>query len=149
MPNQSPKSIIYLDNNATTRPDRDLLKELVLLIQNDQLQWGNPSSIHLQSREPKNILRETRKQFAEMFHCQSTEIIFNSGASEGNNTVLKSVWQTLGATKNEFLVSQVEHPSVIKTAEYIQSLGAIIKWIPVNRKGQIDLEFIKNPEFKL
>ncbi len=144
MPNQSPKSIIYLDNNATTRPDRDLLKELVLLIQNDQLQWGNPSSIHLQSRKKKNILRETRKQFAEMFHCQSTEIIFNSGASEGNNTVLKSVWQTLGATKNEFLVSQVEHPSVIKTAEYIQSLGAIIKWIPVNRKGQIDLEFIKN-----
>jgi cysteine desulfurase len=144
MPNQSPKSIIYLDNNATTRPDRDLLQELVLLIQNDQLQWGNPSSIHLQSREPKNILRETRKQFAEIFHCQATEIIFNSGASEGNNTVLKSVWQTLGATKNEFLISQVEHPSVIKAAEYIQSLGAIIKWIPVNRKGQIDLEFIKN-----
>ncbi len=143
MPNESQKSIIYLDHNATTRPDSDLLQELVLLIQNDQLQWGNPSSIHLQSREPKNILRETRKQFAEIFHCQATEIIFNSGASEGNNTVLKSVWQILGATKNEFLISQVEHPSVIKTAEYIQSLGAVIKWIPVNRKGQIDLEFIK------
>jgi cysteine desulfurase len=143
MPNETQKSMIYLDNNATTRPDRDLLKELVLLIQNDQLQWGNPSSIHLQSREPKNVLRETRKTFAEIFHCQATEIIFNSGASEGNNTVLKSVWQTLGATKNEFLISQVEHPSVIKTAEYIQSLGAVIKWIPVNRKGQIDLDFIK------
>lgn len=143
MPVDNTKGITYLDNNATTRPDQDLLNELVLLIQNDHLQWGNPSSIHLQSREPKNILRETRKQFAEIFHCQATEIIFNSGASEGNNTVLKSVWQTLGSTKNEFLISQVEHPSVIKTAEYIQSLGAVIKWIPVNRKGQIDLEFIK------
>ncbi|MBC7754459.1 MAG: cysteine desulfurase [Moraxellaceae bacterium] len=144
MPIESQKSIIYLDNNATTRPDPDLLAELVQLIQNDQFPWGNASSIHLQSRDPKNTLRETRRLFAEIFHCQATELIFNSGASEGNNTVLKSVWQSLGQSKNEFLISKVEHPSVIKAAEYIQSLGAVIKWIPVNRKGQIDLEFIKN-----
>ncbi len=144
MPVDNPKGITYLDHNATTRPDSDLLKELVVLIQNDQLQWGNPSSIHLQSREPKNILRETRKSFAEIFHCQATELIFNSGASEGNNTVLKSVWQTWGSSKNEFIISHVEHPSVINAAEYIQSQGAVIKWIPVDRKGQIDLEFIKN-----
>ena len=65
---ENQKSMTYLDHNATTRPDPDLLKDLVLLIQNDQLQWGNPSSIHLQSREPKNILRETRKLFAEIFN---------------------------------------------------------------------------------
>lgn len=144
MPIDNPQSVIYLDHNATTCPDSDMLKELVLLIQNDQLQWGNPSSIHLQSREPKNILRETRKIFAEYFHCQPTEIIFNSGASEGNNTVIKSVWNILGSQKNEFLISQVEHPSVIKAAEFIQSQGAVIKWIPVNRKGQIDLDYIQN-----
>lgn len=145
MLHQSP---VYLDHNATTRPDPELLKELSSLIQNDQLQWGNPSSIHLMSRDPKNILRETRKSFAENFNCSATEIIFNSGASEGNNTVLKSVWHVLGQktsqAKNEFLVSQVEHPSVAKTVEYLETLGAVIKWIPVSRSGQIDLDFIKN-----
>ena len=144
MPIESQKRIIYLDNNATTRPDPDLLHGLVQLIQNDQLPWGNASSIHSQSRDSKNTLRETRRLFAEIFHCQATELIFNSGASEGNNTVLKSVWQSLGQVRKEFLISKVEHPSVIKAAEYIRSFGAVIKWIPVNRKGQIDLEFIKN-----
>lgn len=141
MLHQSP---VYLDHNATTRPNSELLKELTSLIQNDQLPWGNPSSIHLMSRDPKNILRETRKSFAEIFNCQATEVIFNSGASEGNNTILKSVWQILGKSKNEFLVSQVEHPSVTKTVEYLESLGAVIKWIPVSRTGQIDLNFIQN-----
>lgn len=136
-------SPVYLDHNATTRPDHELLQNLAQLIQNDQLQWGNPSSIHLMSRDPKNILRETRKAFAEKVNCQATEIIFNSGASEGNNTVLKSVWQSLGTVKNEFLVSKVEHPSVTKTMEYLESLGAVVKWIPVNRRGEIDLDFIK------
>lgn len=138
------ESRVYLDHNATTRPDPVMLSQLVSLINDQQLQWGNPSSIHLQSRDPKNILRETRKSFAEIFSCQPTEIIFNSGASEGNNTVLKSVWQILGGSKNEFLISQVEHPSVIKTAEYLMSLGAVVKWIPVNRKGEIDLKFIEH-----
>ena len=138
------QSLVYLDHNATTRPHKDVMTDLVQLMTAGELQWGNPSSIHLQSRDPKNILRETRKTFAEIFNCQATELIFNSGASEGNNTVLKSVWETLGANKNEFLISQVEHPSVIKTAEYLISLGAVIKWIPVYRTGQIDLEYIKN-----
>lgn len=137
------QSLVYLDHNATTRPDDELLSELAQLIQKDQLQWGNPSSIHLASRDPKNILRETRRLFAANLNCQPTEVIFNSGASEGNNTVLKSVWQILGKVKNEFLVSQVEHPSVVKTMEYLETLGAIVKWIPVDRDGQIDLDFIQ------
>ncbi len=134
---------IYLDHNATTRPFPEVLSGLVSAIQNDQVSWGNPSSIHLQSREPKNILRETRKLFSNFLNCAATEIIFNSGASEGNNTVLKSVWQSLGSIKNEFLISAVEHPSVTKTAEYLQTLGAIIKWIPVSKDGFIDLDFIQ------
>jgi cysteine desulfurase len=136
---------IYLDHNATTRPDSFVITELMAQLQSGPWAWGNPSSIHLQSRDPKNILRETRRQFASIMNCAPTEIIFNSGASEGNNTVLKSVWQSLGSTKkNEFLISTVEHPSVIKAAEYIQEQGAIIKWIPVDREGVIDLGFIQN-----
>ncbi len=133
---------VYLDHNATTRPQASLLTELSSVLVRDQWPWGNPSSVHWASREPKNILRESRKLFSEKFNCHPTEVIFNSGASEGNNTVLKSVWSILGETKNEFLVSHVEHPSVIKTMHYLESLGAIVKWIPVNREGQIDLDFI-------
>ncbi len=130
---------IYLDHNATTAPAKTVVDQLPRLIS----EWGNPSSIHLSSRGPKNILRETRKLFAETFNCSPLEIIFNSGASEGNNTVLKSVWQKFGIEKNEYLISSVEHPSVLKTANYLESLGAVIYLIPVSKAGVLDIDFIE------
>lgn len=133
---------IYFDHNATTPLDLSVVDGLVQQIQAGHNLWGNPSSIHLQSREPKNILRETRKKLATQFGGSATEYIFNSGASEGNNTVLKSVWSKFGLSKKEYLISSVEHPSVVKTAQYLESLGAIVKWIPVTKEGQIDLHFI-------
>lgn len=112
--------------------------------------WGNPSSIHLASRGPKTILRETKKKLADYLKVSSLEIIFNSGASEGNNTVLKSVWNTFRpgnhfnhSVKNEFLISAVEHPSITKTAQFLETEGAIVHWIPVSLNGDIDLNFIK------
>ncbi len=133
-------SRVYLDHNATTAPGPLVLEKLSDLIS----EWGNPSSIHLSSRGPKNILRETRKSFSEAFHCSPLEVIFNSGASEGNNTVLKSVWNKFGLAKNEYLISSVEHPSVMKTAFYLESLGAKVQLIPVSRAGTIDLQFISD-----
>ena len=131
---------IYLDHNATT-PLSARVREAII---NHLDSWGNPSSIHIDSRAPKTILRETRKLFAEIFKCSPLELIFNSGASEGNNTVLKSVWAKYQLEKNEYIISSVEHPSVTKSAQYLESLGAVIHWIPVSRSGQLDLNFVKH-----
>lgn len=138
--NSALKSRVYLDHNATT-PHSSLLKakwpEFIEIT-------GNPSSIHQDSRIPKTILRETRQKIAELLSCSPLEIIFNSGASEGNSSVLKSVFDVNGKARNEFLISHVEHPSVIKTAEYLKSQGAVIHLIPVSRSGMIDLNFIRS-----
>lgn len=130
---------IYLDFNATAPLSQKVITSMPQLLQ----LWGNPSSIHLASRGPKTILRETKKKLADYLKVSSLEIIFNSGASEGNNTVLKSVWSTLGHAKNEFIISSVEHPSITKTAQYLESIGAIVHWVPVSRAGELDLNFIK------
>ena len=141
------KEIIYLDYNATTPLHNHVYKNMADLL----LSWGNPSSIHLSSRAPKAVLRETRKKMADYLKCSPLEIIFNSGASEGNNTVLKTVWSYFGfdniynnKIKNEFIVSQVEHPSVLKTMQYLETLGAVVHYIPVLRTGEIDIQFIKS-----
>lgn len=130
---------IYLDHNATT-PHSPLLKQ----------RWdelfeisGNPSSIHYDSRVPKTWLRETRQKFANYLGCSPLEIIFNSGASESNSSILKSAWFERASARNEIIVSSVEHPSVMKTVEYLKTLGAIIHYIPVNRSGEIDLNYLK------
>ncbi len=130
---------IYLDYNATT-PHLPVLRsrwvELIDLA-------GNPSSIHFDSRVPKTIIRESRQKIAELLSCSPLEIVFNSGASEGNSSVLRSLWDHLKIQKNEFLISQVEHPSVQKTAAYLISQGAIIHFIPVNKNGMIDMNFVR------
>lgn len=138
-PFSSPNRRIYLDNNATTFPSARLREKWGELLEIS----GNASSIHQEGRIPKTILRDARRKIAELLSCSPLEIVFNSGASEGNSSVFNSVFQSCGPARNEFLISAVEHPSVAKVAESLKARGAVLHQIPVNRDGQIDLEFIK------
>ena len=131
---------IYLDHNGTTAPRSDVQQKILESLKSA---WGNPSSIHWASREPKQILREARSSIAQLLGVHPLEIIFNSGASEGNTTVIRAVFDLLKNQKNHFLCSLAEHPSVLKAYQFLESQGAQVDYIPVNRKGQIDLNFIK------
>lgn len=130
---------VYLDHNATT-PVNTALFELVPFWMS---QFGNPSSLHQASRGPRTLIREARREIAEFLNVSPLEIIFNSGASEGNNTIIKSVWEKYSTTeRREFICSSVEHPSVTRAMQAIEKKGALIHWIPVNKDGECDLAFI-------
>ncbi len=130
-------NFIYLDHNATTPifPETQKFMGAHLDI------FGNPSSIHWAGRKSKALIRESRISIAQFLKVSPLEIIFSSGASEASNTVIKTTF--LHSLKKHFMCSTVEHPSVIKTMQYIQSLGAKVDFIPVSREGLIDLEFYK------
>ncbi|KYG65335.1 cysteine desulfurase [Bdellovibrio bacteriovorus] len=136
----------YFDHNATTPVCKEVLEALPELAQ----AWGNPSSIHWGGRMPKNILRDARKAVADAIHASPLEIVFTSGGSEANNTVLKGLFdyyqtaQFLTAEqrrRTHYMTTTVEHPSIMKAMQHLQSLGARVDYIPVNRQGEIDLEF--------
>lgn len=138
----------YFDHNATT----PVCAEVLAALPEIAAAWGNPSSIHWGGRLPKNILRDTRKALAENLGVSPLEIIFTSGGSEANNTILRGVFEYhqtapfLSPEKSRrlhFMCSQVEHPSIIKTMEHLKALGARVDFIPVNRQGELDMEFYK------
>jgi len=137
----------YFDHNATTPVSDEIIAAVPQFLQ----AWGNPSSIHWAGRQPKNILRDTRQALAKNLGCNPLEIVFTSGGSESNNTVLKGVFdyfETLpkaseGLRRTHYLCSQVEHPSVIKAMLHLQMLGARVDFIPVSREGKIDLDFYR------
>lgn len=137
--NSLTQSRVYLDHNATTPCSLALKSSWTQLIEIS----GNPSSLHQDGRIPKSVLREARQKIANILSCSPLEIIFNSGASEGNSSVLKSVFDSQKEFRNEFIISHVEHPSVLKTITYLASQGAIVHFIPVNKSGMIDLNFLK------
>ncbi len=128
---------IYLDHNATT----PLLNKVVEQVPHWLAAWGNPSSIHFSGRAPKNLLRESRQHLATLLKCRPLELIFTSGGSESNNLVIKGfapLAQALG--RNEFITTQIEHPSVKESFRALESRGAKVHWLKVSRGGAIDLE---------
>ncbi len=132
---------IYLDHNATSPLYQGAQKAILETLPN----WGNPSSIHMGGRYPKSVLRETRKELSKHLSCDPLELIFNSGGSEGNSTVIHSVFQQVFQKdgRNKFITTMVEHPSVIQALRVIESLGAHVVFVPVQKNGHLDLEFLK------
>ncbi|MAV91605.1 MAG: cysteine desulfurase [Bdellovibrionaceae bacterium] len=140
----------YFDHNATTPVDSEVL---ALLSTWGQV-FGNPSSIHSDGRGPKALLRQARKSVAKFLNADPLEIVFTSGGSESNNMVLQGIfnWIQTGqgwngkttSKRNQLIISAVEHPSILKTAEFLKRRGVQVDVVPVNRQGQLDEEVYEN-----
>jgi cysteine desulfurase len=132
---------IYLDHNATT----PVLKSILPRLTEWASLWGNPSSIHQSGRGPKTGLRESRQVVATGLGVHPLEIIFTSGGSESNTTVIKGVFHKLkNSSRTEYICSSVEHPSVIKSFQWLKSQGAIVHFLNVNKQGELDLVQYRN-----
>lgn len=132
---------VYLDHNATTPPDSEVMARLVSWAQD----WGNPSSIHQAGRGPKTRLREARDQVAKMIGASALEVIFTAGGSESNTLAIKGALAAMreaGDTRRHILTSELEHPSVRRTME---SLGPEyeIEFLSLDRSGRIDVEDLR------
>jgi cysteine desulfurase len=141
---------VYLDHNATTPLANDVKAAIPQWLES----YGNPSSIHWAGRPAKRILREARLSLAQLLSCDPLELIFTGGGSEANNAVLQGVFDsfetesssrsTVGIDRNELIISSIEHPSVMKTAEFLRHKGFRIHIIGVDPKRGVDLETYKH-----
>lgn len=114
---------IYLDHNATT-PIRAVALAAVTASMADV---GNASSAHGFGRDARKLVETARRQIADTLDVSPGQVTFNSGATEGNNTVLK------GFAGQRILISAIEHPSVINS-------GVPAEIIPVTVDGVVDME---------
>jgi len=140
---------IYFDHNATTPLAPTVREQLPHWAES----FGNPSSIHFAGRPSKLILREARQSLAKLLGVDSLELIFTSGGSESNNMALKGIfdsietgWSWSGKTsrdRNELIISAIEHPSLMKTAEFLTRKGFRVHIIPVDAERGLDIEFYK------
>ncbi|MEA2077620.1 MAG: cysteine desulfurase family protein [Candidatus Marinimicrobia bacterium] len=129
--------MIYLDNSATT-PLHPKVKEA---IRNVLDLFGNPSSMHSSGRQVRAMLEESRKDIADFLNCSPDEIIFTAGASEANNTVLKSATTCCAFcsdSRGHIITSNIEHPSVLNTLKCLENQHVEVTHIKVNNKGLID-----------
>jgi len=133
---------IYLDYNATTPIDPVVLQAMEPFYQSH---FGNPSSNHRLGQYNRQAIDLAREQVAALVGCQPGEIIFTSGGSESNNLALKGLAARSVSKGQHIIVSQIEHPSILKVAQYLQHQGFRITFLPVDNQGVVradDLEEI-------
>ncbi len=138
---------IYLDHNATT----PLLPEARDAIVEALETFGNPSSPHQAGRAARTLLEGARKRIARRLGVSTQEVLFTSGGSESNNTVLQQV--ALGSGARHLITSAVEHPSVLEPAQAMNRLPEVAATqLPVNAQGQVPPEALADqlrPETRL
>ncbi|OIN85483.1 MAG: hypothetical protein AUJ12_09225 [Alphaproteobacteria bacterium CG1_02_46_17] len=117
---------LFFDHNATT-PIRPKAFDLATSIMSEV---GNAASVHSFGRQANKHVETARRQIGEILNVDAQQIIFNSGATEGNNTILK------GFAGQRILISSIEHPSIMEC-------GVAAEKIPVQQNGVIDLDALQ------
>ncbi len=113
---------VYLDYNATAPLREEAREALVSALSHT----GNASSVHAFGRKARKMVEDARAHVAALCGVKSLQVIFNGGATEGNNTILS------GYKNRRVLVSATEHPSIL------EAMPDAVK-IPVTRNGLLDM----------
>ena len=130
---------IYFDNNATTKCDEEVLKEMLPFLEEN---YGNPSSIYEFGKDVKEKITLARKQVAKLLNAKEKEIIFTSCASESNVTAIMNAVKN-NPNKKHIITTSVEHASILETMKYLEEIGYTVTYLSVDDKGRIDLEELK------
>ena len=127
--------IIYLDNNATTRLAPEALDAMLPYLRES---YGNAGSGHVLGHLSEGAVVQARDQVAALLGCSPTEVIFNSGGTEGINHAFRGVFEAFPKQRH-FIISAVEHPAVLSVCEWLKLNGAEITVLGVDREGRLDL----------
>ncbi|WP_063682942.1 cysteine desulfurase family protein [Bradyrhizobium stylosanthis] len=131
---------IYLDYNASTPIDPAVAAAMRPFL--DEA-FGNPSSGHWASIPAKAALEQARGQVAALLGAAPDEIIFTSGGSEANNLAIKGTFFALNRKGAHIITSAVEHPAVLAPCRFLERLGTVVTYLPVDRTGRVDPEDVR------
>lgn len=128
---------VYLDYAATTPVDKRVLQAMQPYLAGDP---GNTMSLHFFGQQAKLALENSRQILADLIKAEPGEIIFTSSATESNNLALKGFALANKAKGNHIIISSIEHPCVIESAEWLKRHGFEVTELAVDKYGMASLE---------
>ncbi|HEY7099498.1 MAG TPA: cysteine desulfurase family protein [Terriglobales bacterium] len=127
---------LYLDNNATTPVLPEVLEAMRPYFSEH---FGNASSIHHHGQETRAAVERARESVAALFGCRSSEVVFTSGGTEGDNFAIFG----LVSPGDHIITSTIEHHAVLNSCKRLEDIGCEITHIPVDARSQIDPADVK------
>ncbi|UXR77378.1 MULTISPECIES: cysteine desulfurase family protein [unclassified Staphylococcus] len=131
---------IYADYAATTPVKPQVIESMMRIY---QTHYGNPSSIHTQGRDARHYLDSARRDVAKIINAEPSEIIFTSGATESNNTVIKGIAQANRQQGMHIVTTKIEHHSVLHVFEQLEREGFEVTYLDVDDSGLVDVQQLK------
>ena len=130
---------IYLDNAATTPIDPEVFEAMRPFLTED---FGNPSSTHSHGRKVRAAIESARKKIAGLLNCTPGEIIFTSGGTEANNTIINGAVEAYGI--QHAITSPIEHHAVLHTLEKIAGTRPLeLHRVALHEQGHVDLAHLE------
>jgi cysteine desulfurase len=132
---------VYLDNNATTPVDEDVLQSMLPYFTK---KFGNAASrTHVFGWIAHEAVEHARLQVASLIGAEPGEITFTSGSTESINLALKGAFESYSKKGNHFITVATEHKAVLDTLAVLEQKGATLTVLPVSRDGIIDLDLLE------
>lgn len=132
---------IYMDHAATTDMLPQVRKAMDPYLMDE---YGNASTAYGMGQRAQKAMEDARKKIAYRLDAHPEEIFFTSGGSESDNWVIKNV---AGAKKEQgkhIITSQIEHHAILRSCEYLESLGYDVTYLPVDDYGVVDPKELKD-----
>jgi cysteine desulfurase len=131
-------NVIYLDNNATTQVDPEVVQAMLPFY--SEL-YGNPSSMHSFGGGVAASIKEARENVARLLGAAADEIVFTSCGTESDSTAIRAAIESYPAKKH-LVTSRVEHAAIKNLFESLSKKGYRTTFVPVDREGRLDLDFL-------
>ena len=126
---------VYFDNAATTKVREEVIDDISNVLRDC---FGNPSSTHSFGRSAKSYIETSRKSIAKIINCDPGEIIFNSGGTESDNSILKCAVKDLEI--KHIISSKIEHHAITHTLDDLELQGVNIHYVKLSKNGNVDID---------
>lgn len=132
---------IYLDYNATTPADPEVVEELLPYL---GVEFGNPSSGHPYGKKAREAVELARARMAALLGCDRSEVVFTGGGTESNNqAIIGFAFANMDRGKH-IISTTIEHPAVLKPLErLIVEHGFSVTLLPVDATGRLDPDSVR------
>jgi len=131
---------VYLDNNATTKVDEEVVKAMIPYFSE---YYGNPFSLHLFGAETGKAVTEARQTIADILKAKPNEIIFTASGSEADNLAIRGIAKAYKHRGKHIITSTIEHPAVKNTFMDLMEDGFEITMVPVDENGVMIMDEFK------
>lgn len=126
------KRMIYADNAATTRLDKDAFEAMLPWLRDE---YGNASQPYSFARKPRKALADARETIADCIGADSNEVFFTSGGTESDNWAIKGV--ACGRVSDTVITSRIEHHAVLRACSAVARMGVPVQYLHADSTGTV------------